>query len=182
MGQPGSGRGVGGRPVPSGFRTDSAPPNRHRLRTRTDVWSMAGVPLGRNAAGMDPARRFNGARPRRPARSSKARGPSRLQAHFAEKRTRLVAVSEFTRVCVSADAQSGNNGNVRVIRNGLAALPLLCSMPVPAFTGGLRLGYVGRFEGFKGVFDSLHSVSASPTWASRLRLRHLRERLRRAGG
>ena len=67
--------------------------------------------------------------------------------------SRLVAVSEFTRTCFLGMLRDPRNSKVAVIRNGIAALPVLSDIPVPSFTGIARLGYVGRVERQKGVFD-----------------------------
>jgi glycosyltransferase involved in cell wall biosynthesis len=67
--------------------------------------------------------------------------------------SRLVAVSDFTRTCFLRMLKDSKNSKVTVIRNGIAALPVLSDMPVPSFTGVVRLGYVGRVERHKGVFE-----------------------------
>jgi glycosyltransferase involved in cell wall biosynthesis len=65
----------------------------------------------------------------------------------------IVGVSEFTRTCFLQMIGLVDHSNVSVIRNGSAALPHLSELPVPTFKGVLRLGYVGRIESCKGVFD-----------------------------
>ena len=69
------------------------------------------------------------------------------------KLAHIVGVSEFTRICFLQMIKLANHSKVSVIRNGSAALPLLSNMPVPTFKGVLRLGYVGRIENCKGIFD-----------------------------
>jgi len=65
----------------------------------------------------------------------------------------FVAVSNFTKSCFQQILGRDRVTRLLTIPNGLSAIPALLQLPPPEFSGALKIGFVGRLEEIKGIFD-----------------------------
>lgn len=125
-------------------------------RQRIDVISghgrMFGVYLAARLAGVPLFWTFHGADAPAYRRSLRFRLIARLYTLLArDKNLHLVGVSEF--VSQNLRALFGARARVSTVVNGLANLDSLLALPPPQVESGLRIGFVGRLERIKGVWD-----------------------------
>jgi glycosyltransferase involved in cell wall biosynthesis len=108
---------------------------------------LAGIPLVWTLHGADPAQ----FRPSLIPRKCLARELMKVIA--SDHRARIVAVSEFTRTSFKTAFGDPPAWKVSTILNGLGCMPALAQLLEPRFGHTLRLGYVGRIEAMKGLYD-----------------------------
>jgi glycosyltransferase involved in cell wall biosynthesis len=108
---------------------------------------VSGVPLVWTLHGADPSPYESHLTVRRRA----IRSASKLIAR--ERLAHFVAVSDFTSGCFLRILGSEHLDRLITIPNGFSALPALLALPPPQRTGPLKIGFVGRLEQLKGIFD-----------------------------
>jgi len=108
---------------------------------------MAGIPLIWTAHGVDMSKYE--ARVTLKARAIRAA----FRFLAKDRRGCFVGVSQFTSRTFLPMFQPAQPAHLVTILNGISSLPALLALPAPDYRGPLHIGFVGRLEEIKGIFD-----------------------------